>query len=92
LPVLILFALSLGQMGSRGKRLPALFSALAIYFCYTNFTGLAVAAMRKSELALSPVLGLWTIHGVFALVAIYLFWCRANNRPLLAITSRPVET
>ena len=90
LPVLILFALSLGQMGSRGKRLPALFTALVVYFCYTNFTSLAVAAMRRSESEFSPVLGLWTVHGVFALLAVYLFWCRANNRPFLSLTFRPV--
>ncbi len=88
LPVMILFALGLGHISPGRGRLPAIIAALAIYFCYTNVAGLAVATIRKST-TLSPTIGLWTLHLVFAVVAIYLFWCRTTNRPLLSLKRSP---
>jgi len=83
LPVLILFALGLSHVSPGRGRLPAIMGALVIYFCYTNVAGLAVATMRNST-ALSPVIGLWTLHLAFAVAAIYLFWCKTANRSLLS--------
>jgi len=84
LPVLILFALGLGQTSPGRGRLPAIMGALVIYFCYTNVAGFAVGIMRQST-TLTPTIGLWTLHLVFAVAAIYLFWCKTVNRSLLSL-------
>jgi lipopolysaccharide export system permease protein len=91
LPVLILFALGLGNISPGRGRLPAIMGALVIYFCYTNVAGLAVATMRNST-ALSPAIGLWTLHLVFAVAAIYLFWCKTVNRSLLSLNRTPARS
>ncbi|GIS90198.1 MAG: hypothetical protein CM1200mP20_02390 [Pseudomonadota bacterium] len=71
-------------MGSRGKRLPALFTALVVYFCYTNFTSLAVARCVEASLnflrfwGLDGTRGLCPARGLSVLV-------RANNRPFLLL-------
>ena len=91
LPVLILFALGLGHISPGRGRLPAIMGALVIYFCYTNVAGLAVATMRNST-ALFPVIGLWTLHLVFAVAAIYLFWCKTVNRSLLSLRRTPARS
>ena len=72
-------------------RLPSIMGALVIYFCYTNVAGLAVATMRNST-ALSPVIGLWTLHLVFAAAAIYLFWCKTVNRSLMSLSRVPARS
>jgi lipopolysaccharide export LptBFGC system permease protein LptF len=89
--VLILFALGLGNISPGRGRLPAIMGALVIYFCYTNVAGLAVATMRNST-ALSPAIGLWTLHLVFAVAAIYLFWCKTVNRSLLSLNRTPARS
>jgi lipopolysaccharide export system permease protein len=91
LPVLILFALGFGHISPGRGRLPAIMGALVIYFCYTNVAGLAVATMRNST-ALFPVIGLWILHLVFAVAAIYLFWCKTVNRSLLSLRRTPARS
>jgi len=91
LPVLILFALGLGHISPSQGRLPAIIGALVIYFCYTNVAGLAVATMRNST-ALSPAIGLWALHLVFAVAAIYLFWCKTVNRSPLSLNRTPARS
>ena len=91
LPVLILFALGLGHISPSQGRLPAIVGALVIYFCYTNVAGLAVATMRNST-ALSPAIGLWALHLVFAVAAIYLFWCKTVNRSPLSLNRTPARS
>ena len=80
LPVLILFALSLGRMEPRGKRYVSMFVALSIYFSYTNLVTLMCAQMPKG--GFEPLAGLIATHLLFAAMAVYLFWRRANDRPL----------
>jgi lipopolysaccharide export system permease protein len=80
LPVLILFALSLGCMEPRGKRYVSMFVALSIYFSYTNLVTLMCAQMPKG--GFEPLAGLIATHLLFAAMAVYLFWRRANDRPL----------
>ena len=89
--MLILFALGLGHISPGRGRLPAIMGALVIYFCYTNVAGLAVATMRNST-ALFPVIGLWILHLVFAVAAIYLFWCKTVNRSLLSLRRTPARS
>ena len=91
LPVLILFALGLGQISPSRGRLPAIIGALVIYFCYTTVAGFAVGIMRQST-ALTPTISLWTLHLVFAGAAIYVFWCKTVNRSPLSLNRTPARS
>jgi uncharacterized membrane protein YhiD involved in acid resistance len=65
--------------------------ALVIYFCYTTVAGFAVGIMRQST-ALTPTIGLWTLHLVFAGAAIYFFWCKTVNRSPLSLNRTPARS
>ena len=86
LPVLMLFALALGRVNPRERRLLPLFWALVIYFVYTNMVGIGIAGLRQG--GAGALTGLWLLHGLFGLAGAYLFWRRANDRPLLSLPSR----
>lgn len=79
--VFALFALSLAYTDARRGRLSNLFAAVLVYFIYSNLLGLGQTLLRKDQLP--AMVGLWWVHGLLALAAIYLFTRRARNRPLL---------
>jgi lipopolysaccharide export system permease protein len=81
--VLVLFAMVLAYTDPRRGRLANLFVAILVYFIYSNVLALGQALIKKG-LVPSEV-GLWWVHAVMAVLAIYLFRQRANNRPLFAL-------
>lgn len=80
---LVLFALVFAHTDTRRGRFGNLFIAMFIYFAYANALGVGQALLRQGRLPLE--LGLWGIHALFALLALYLLWRRAQNRELLPI-------
>lgn len=78
LAVLILFALSFSANDVRNRRVVNLLLAFLVYFTYFNALGIVVAWMKKGELGSS--LALWIVHGIFAVLAIWLFLCRSQGK------------
>jgi len=78
LGVLILFALAFSANEVRNRRVVNLLLAFLVYFAYFNALGLVVVWMQKGDLGASA--GLWVVHGIFALIAIWLFLCRCQGK------------
>lgn len=78
--VLTLFALVFSYAHPRQGRYFSMFVAIIAYFIYSNMLGVADAMLKRGRLP--EALGLWWVHGLFVLIGAYLFWRRANNRPL----------
>ena len=81
LPVLLVFALSFSSITYRSSRFPGMFSALLVYFAYSNVLGLGVAMIRRG--AANPHLALWVIHGIFLIIAVYVFSRRCAEKSLI---------
>jgi len=82
LPVLMLLALALGYGGQGQNRVLIMVSALITYFTYANLGGYLVALSRRGHA--EPLVLLWFLHFLVALIAVYLFRRRAQNRALFA--------
>jgi lipopolysaccharide export system permease protein len=81
--VLMLFAVAISYTDVRRGQMSNLFAAIVVYFVYSNLLGVGETMLQNGRVPLS--LGLWWVHGVMALVAAYLLWQRAHNRPLISI-------
>lgn len=86
IPVLLLFALSLSSVDNRRNRVPAMIFAFLVYFAYANIVGFAIALMRRGQL--DPHIGVWYVHGLFLALALYVFWRKLGNRPMIPLLSR----
>ena len=86
LPVLMLLALVLAYNGQSRNRVPMMMGALLTYFAYANLGGYLIALSRRGHD--QPLVLLWLLHVVVALIAIYLFLRRSQNRPLFLKTHR----
>ena len=82
LPVLMLLALALGYGGQGQNRMLMMVSALMAYFAYANLGGYLVALSRRDHA--EPLVLLWILHLLVAILALYLFRRRAQNRALFA--------
>ncbi len=80
--VLVLFALVLAHTDPRRGRLMNLFTAILVYFVYSNMMALGQTLLRKGQVP--GTVGMWWAHGIMLVVAIYLFSRRAADRPLLS--------
>jgi lipopolysaccharide export system permease protein len=83
LPILMIFALSLGRVEPRSNRYVSMFSALLIYFTYTNLVTMACARVPAGGFSAWVMLG--CMHLIFASVAVYLLWCRTRGRPVISL-------
>lgn len=81
--ILALYALVLAHTDARRGRLSNVFAAILVYLIYSNLLGLGQTLIKKGQV--SPLLGLWWLHAGMALVAVYLLYQRANNRPLIPL-------
>lgn len=89
-PILVLFALAFSYVDARRSRLPSILLACLTYFIYTNLMAFAVGWMNNGRLA--PELGLWWVHGLFLVVAMYLFRRRSRNEPVIpSLRLRPIR-
>ena len=82
LPVLIVFALGFGRLQPRSSRYVSMFGALLVYFTYTNLVTMACARVPNG--GGGAIVALAAVHVVFAAGAVYLFWRRAHDQPLLS--------
>lgn len=79
--VLALYGVVLAYTDARRGRLGNLFAAILVYFIYSNLLGLAQTWLKRGQ---TPAeLGLWWVHALMLVVAIFLFFRRSRNRPLL---------
>jgi lipopolysaccharide export system permease protein len=83
LMLLTLFALVFAYTQPRRGRYISLFVAIIAYFLYSNMLGVADAMLKRGRVPTD--LGLWWVHVIFLVSGVYLFWRRANNRPLLPV-------
>ncbi len=79
--ILAFIAVAFAYTNPRRGRYASLFSAILVYFVYANL--LAVGDVLIKSGRVSPAVGLWWVHGIFAVLAVYLLMRRAGNRPLL---------
>lgn len=79
--VLALYGVVLAYTDARRGRLANLFTAILVYFIYSNLLGLGETWLKRG---LVPAeLGLWWVHGVMIAVVLFLFYRRSRNQPLL---------
>jgi lipopolysaccharide export system permease protein len=79
--VLALYAMVLAYTDARRGRLANLFIAVFVYFIYSNLLGLGQTLIKKGQV--SGALGLWWVHALMLAIAVFMFYQRNRNRPLL---------
>lgn len=79
--VLALYAMVLAYTDARRGRLANLFIAVFVYFIYSNLLGLGQTLIKKQQV--SETVGLWWVHALMLAVAVFIFYRRNQNRPLL---------
>jgi len=80
-PVLAILALAFSSLDVRRGRLGRIMGAIGIYFLYSNILGFAHALLKSDKV---PVfLGMWWVHGIFLMFALYMLQRRIANRSLL---------
>jgi lipopolysaccharide export system permease protein len=80
--IFVLLAMVFAYTDPRRGRAITLITAIVAYFVYTNLLGFGLALLRTGKLPAAA--GLWWVHGLAAVVALYLLRRRFLNRPLLA--------
>jgi len=88
--VLAAFALVLAYTDARRGRLSNLFTAVLVYFIYSNLLGLGVTFLKKGQVP--AALGLWWVHLLFAALAALWLARRAAHKPLWARPRRPATS
>lgn len=79
--ILVLLAIPLSFVDPRAGRSANLMMAVLIYLIYNNL--LSILQAWASQNKMSPLIGMWPVHGVMILLVGYLFYCRLRQRPLL---------
>ncbi|GMR04042.1 MAG: LPS export ABC transporter permease LptF [Gammaproteobacteria bacterium] len=81
--VLSVFALVLAYTDVRRGRLSNVFTAILVYFIYSNLLVFGQTLIKKGQIP--SVIGLWWVHILLAFIAGYLLMRRARNLPLLPL-------
>ena len=81
LPVLALFALALSHVDSRQGKASGM--AIAFFVCITYFNLLAYAVKLIEKGDYKTGTPIWLIHGAYFIFAVYCFYRRNNNLPLI---------
>ncbi len=84
--ILTPLALVFAYTDSRRGAFAPLFAAVLTYFAYVNLLSIAHALLARGQIP--SMVGLWWVHGLFALLAAYLFVRRVHGRSLLPVTFR----
>jgi len=82
--ILVLLAIPLSFVDTRASRSLNVMLAVFIFIIYNNMLNIFEAWITQSKI--HPIIGLWPVHGLFALLAIYLFYRRNYLLPILPIT------
>lgn len=81
LPILALFALALSHVDSRQGKSSGMVIAFLVYITYYYLLGYSSSLIKKGEYATG--MPIWLIHGAYFLFAVYCFYRRNNNFPLI---------
>ncbi len=76
--ILSLLAIPLSFVNPRTGRSANLILAIFVYMIYSNLMSIAQAWVAQGKL--SPIVGLWPVHGFMAIVLLLLFYRRLNTR------------
>ncbi len=79
--VLALFAMVFAYNNARSGRYTGLFIAVLVYFVYSNLLGVGNALLKQGRIPVA--LGLWWVHGLAAVLAVWWLRRRHANLPLL---------
>jgi lipopolysaccharide export system permease protein len=88
--ILGLFAVPLSRTSPRQGKYAKLFTAVIIFFIYSNAVGVAQKLVERGDL--SPWIGVWPVHLVVALMAVWLIWTQNTLRWREALGIRKRET
>lgn len=81
--ILVLLAIPLSFVDPRAGRSLNVMLAVFIFIIYNNMLNIFEAWITQSKI--HPLIGLWPAHGLFALLAIYLFYRRNYLLPILPV-------
>jgi lipopolysaccharide export system permease protein len=88
--LLAVLAVPLARTSPRSGKYGKLFTAVLVYFVYSNCLSIAQKAVERGEL--DPFIGVWPVHGIMAIaVAIVLFTSSGGFARLNAGRSRPAD-
>lgn len=79
--ILALFAIPLSALDPRAGRSANFALAIIIYIIYNNLLNIIQAWIAQGKI--SGIIGLWPVHLGFGLLAIYMFYRRAKQLPLV---------
>lgn len=79
--ILTFLAMAFAHSSPRRSRYASLFIAIVVYFIYSNLLGVGDALIKSSSV--SSAVGLWWVHGLFAMLAVYLLARRTSNKSLV---------
>lgn len=79
--LLVLLAIPLSFVDPRAGRSANLIMAVLTYAIYNNLLNITQVWVEQGKL--SPLIGLWPVHGIVLLLAVYLFYRRLFLLPLL---------
>jgi lipopolysaccharide export system permease protein len=80
-PVLAILALAFSSLDVRRGRMGRILGAIGIYFLYSNVLGFAHALLKSEKV---PVfMGLWWVHAIFLMFALYMLQRRIANVSLI---------
>lgn len=79
--VLALLAIPLSSIDPRSGRSANFALAIVIYVIYNNLINIVQAWLAQGKI--NSYIGLWPIHLLFLSLAVYMFYRRLNQRPLL---------
>ncbi len=79
--ILAFLAVAFAYTNPRRGRYASMFIAILVYFVYVNLLAVGDAFIKSGRV--SAMVGLWWVHGIFVVLAIYLLARRAANRTLL---------
>jgi lipopolysaccharide export system permease protein len=79
--VLAVYGLVLAYTDARRGRLANLFSAILVYFIYSNLLGVAQTMVKRGQVP--DVIGLWWVHGLMLAIGLFMFYRRIHHRPIL---------
>ena len=79
--ILVLLAIPLSFVDPRSGRSGNVAMAVLIYIVYNNMISITQALLSQGKL--SPIIGLWPVHCAFLGLALYLFYRRAFQLPLM---------
>ena len=78
--VLCMLAVPMSRTTSRQGRYARLLAAFVLYFLYNNGMGIAQKLIERGDL--TPLIGVWPVHLVFALLAFGMLYRQTRTQPL----------